>query len=55
MLQSPLCATLTYIALSYVLNYDSEIVPDKNYDGETEGVYTHKFTHMSQTRKVFAI
>jgi hypothetical protein len=49
-LSSPLFATLSYILISYLLRFDSQIVPIRNYHGQVEdGLFSHVFTSLSKT------
>ena len=49
-LTSPLFATLSYILISYLLRFDSQIVPIRNYNGQVEdGLFFHVFTSLSKT------
>lgn len=49
-LQSPMGCTLVYIAISYVLNYDADIVQIVNTDGEVEdGIFLHRFIPLTHT------
>ena len=50
LLSIPSAATFLYIIVSHLRDYDSNIVPDYNYDGQVEDVmFTHRFVQLNET------
>jgi hypothetical protein len=50
LLSNPTVATMSYIFISYIFNYDADFVPIRNHDGEVEdSLFTHRFIHLDKT------
>jgi pimeloyl-ACP methyl ester carboxylesterase len=50
LLNNPTVGTLVYISISSLFDFDSDVVPYRNFDGEIEdGKFLHRFTHVNAT------